>query len=799
MLKSLRSRFILLVVLAILPGVLLVLLIANEQRTRAIEQVRRTNISILRLVQANQSQLMTSAENLLLTLSQDRLVTDMNGDVETCRQVLDNILQRALSFRGFAVIKPDGEIWCSAPAGQPGQNVAGTEVFQRAMAKKGFVIGGFQVGSITGRGNLTFGYPLLDDAGHVSAVLYAGLSTDWMNQQVAQLDLPGNYVVDILDRDGTFVVRWPTPDEFVGTTPADKAITAAILTRGRDGQEQIEELEGVEGGIRRLYAFGSLPQAPDNDLFVNVGISMDEVMAQINQNLLRNLAALALAAFAGVALAWVASDIMLTSRTRALAKAAREWSAGDLAVRTGLTASPDEIGQLASSFDEMAASLQQRTRELSASEQRQRILAEVGEIFSSSLDFSHRLDQFTGLVLARMADWCAVNVLDDQRNLLQLTLAHRDEAMRPLVRELYEHYPPNGSYASVIEYMEKAQQSVFLPQFGEMVAAAQPQDARHAELMRQVELNSLMIVPLVARGVIIGDVTFMRGSQSPAYTEADLELAEELARRAAIALDHSLLFQQSQQLNEHLDQRVALRTQQLETSNLSLIESQEQLRLLSSRQRELVEEERTRISREVHDVLGGAMTVLKMDLVALQKRLPPAELQKAPVTRQFDALFSQLDQTIQSVRNISRQLRPDVLDNFGLAAALEWHLKDMENRTGIRCIFDCEPEDVVLPNDVATEAYRIVQEALTNVVRHAGATEVQVRVRCDAAHLFLRVQDNGAGLRPEAQNGRRSLGMLNMRERALRMKGAFNVSSAPGQGVTVEVTLPLDERAPDSA
>ena len=345
------------------------------------------------------------------------------------------------------------------------------------------------------------------------------------------------------------------------------------------------------------------------------------------------------------------------------------------------------------------------------------------------------------------------------------------------MRELDQHYPPNGDYSSVIDYLEKEQKSVFMPEFGALVAAGKPQDERHAYLMRMVELHSLMIVPLVAQGRIIGDVTFMRGDESAAYTEADLELAEELARRAAIALDHSLLYQQAQTLNAQLDQRVALRTQQLETSNRSLLESQEQLRLLSSRQREIVEEERTRISREVHDVLGGAMTVLKMDLTALQKKFSAGEAQKQGVAGQFNALFAQIDETIQLMRTIARQLRPDVLDNFGLAAALEWLLQDMEKRTGIHCGFNCDDMDIVLPNDVATEAYRIVQEALTNVVRHSKATAVNVEIRHCADQLELIVHDNGIGLPPAGQNGLNSLGVLNMRERAMRLNGSFDLES----------------------
>lgn len=793
MFTSLRSRLILLVMLAILPGVVLVLVVASEQRANAIEQVKRTNLSTLRLAQANLSQLIYSAQNLLVAMSQDSQLTELNGNPENCAQVLQNILQRSPRFRGFAVLKPNGEVWCGAPAPKPNLNVANTEVFQRAINKKTFVIGGYQLGTVTGKGTLTFGYPLLDAAGRVTAVLYAGVSTDWMNEQIAQLRLPDNYVVDVLDRNGTFLARWPTPDQFVGTTPADAPITRAILTQGRNGQEQSVEMEGVEGGTRRLYAFSSLPQAPDNDIFVNVGISTEQVMAQINRDMTRNLWALSLAALAGILLAWIVSDVLLVSRTKALLNAAKRLTAGDLSARSGLKAGNDEIGQLAHAFDEMAGSLQQSTIELTASEQRQRILAEVGEIFSSSLDFNSRLDQFTQVVLARMADWCAVNVLDDQRKLLQLTLAHKNPEKRELVREMYERYPPNGDYSSVIDYLEKERQSVFLPEFGALVAAGQPQDARHAELLRSVELQSLMIVPLVARGKIIGDVTFMRGDTSPAYTREDLELAEEMARRAAIALDHSLLFQQAQALNTQLDQRVAMRTQQLETSNRTLLASQAQLRLLSSRQSELIEDERARISREVHDVLGGAMTVLKMDLSALQKRLPADALQKPAVAGQFKTIFAQLDETIQSIRHISRQLRPDVLDNFGLAAALDWHMKDMEKRTGIRCSFDNEADDVPLPNDIATEAYRIVQEALTNVVRHAQATEVRVEMRCRDGQLELRIQDNGIGLQADG-NGRHSLGVLNMRERAARLNGNFDLHSSPGQGVRIEVTLPLGAR-----
>ena len=149
------------------------------------------------------------------------------------------------------------------------------------------------------------------------------------------------------------------------------------------------------------------------------------------------------------------------------------------------------------------------------------------------------------------------------------------------------------------------------------------------------------------------------------------------------------------------------------------------------------------------------------------------------------------DTTIQLVRKISTKLRPGVLDDLGLLAAIEWQTQDFRDRTGIKCEFNSSVEDVELDRDRSTEVFRIFQETLINVVRHAKATRIIVNVDEDAGNLILRVKDNGRGITESEISNPKSLGLLGMRERALLFGGEVKISGIPGEGTTVTVILPL--------
>jgi len=223
-----------------------------------------------------------------------------------------------------------------------------------------------------------------------------------------------------------------------------------------------------------------------------------------------------------------------------------------------------------------------------------------------------------------------------------------------------------------------------------------------------------------------------------------------------------------------------------------LLASREQMRALAGRLQAVREEERTQIAREIHDELGGALTGLKIDFSLLTKAALKIENEtvRTSLLAGMDSMNESVDSTIQTVRRIAMELRPDVLDDLGLVAALEWQLKDFEKRTGTRCELFPPVEDVSLDADLSTALFRIFQEALTNVARHSGATEVRVRLRADADSSTLEVEDNGKGIKKEKTLSKESLGLLGMRERAEMFGGRITVTGTPGTGTTVTVEIP---------
>ena len=223
-------------------------------------------------------------------------------------------------------------------------------------------------------------------------------------------------------------------------------------------------------------------------------------------------------------------------------------------------------------------------------------------------------------------------------------------------------------------------------------------------------------------------------------------------------------------------------------------ESREQLRALAARLESVREEERKNLSREIHDELGQAMTGLKMDLAWIRRRLAEGRRDTGElVNDRLTRMGNLLDDTLQSVRRIAGTLRPVMLDDLGLAAAIEWQAKDFQQRTGITTLVDITYEDSVLGKDPSTEVFRIFQELLTNIARHAGATRVDIRLQAQEHALTLEVTDDGCGITSDARRASPGLGILGMEERARRAGGKIDIGSVAGKGTAVRVSIPLKE------
>ena len=216
--------------------------------------------------------------------------------------------------------------------------------------------------------------------------------------------------------------------------------------------------------------------------------------------------------------------------------------------------------------------------------------------------------------------------------------------------------------------------------------------------------------------------------------------------------------------------------------------SGEQLRSLSAHLESVREEERGNVAREIHDELGQMLTALKIDLSLLTKRLPKEQELLFEKTKAMDEL---VDTAIQTVKRISAELRPGILDDLGLAAALEWQAAEFEELTGIRCEFSSNHKDIVLDPDRSTVIFRIFQETLTNVVRHANATKLKANLKKEAGRIVLRVRDNGIGIEKKQISDPGAFGLIGMRERAHFLGGEVRISGTPGKGTTVAVSIPV--------
>lgn len=244
---------------------------------------------------------------------------------------------------------------------------------------------------------------------------------------------------------------------------------------------------------------------------------------------------------------------------------------------------------------------------------------------------------------------------------------------------------------------------------------------------------------------------------------------------------------------EQLEQLVADRTQELSAANHQLHGLIEQVRQLSAHAEGVREEERTRIAREIHDELGSTLVALKMDLCWLKSRLPDEDT----IRRKMSTMLALTDNAVENLGRIITDLRPSILDHQGLWAALEWYAQEFSQATQLRCRFQIQvsPGAGHPAEDIATAVYRMFQEILNNIARHAQAQHIAVVIAVNEGDCHIHVTDDGIGIRPEQMQAPTSYGVMGLHERARYFGGKVMIEGIPGEGTRVDVYMPIYSEA----
>jgi len=309
----------------------------------------------------------------------------------------------------------------------------------------------------------------------------------------------------------------------------------------------------------------------------------------------------------------------------------------------------------------------------------------------------------------------------------------------------------------------------------------------------RILLRNLTLLGIVALAAMLaawfgGELFILR--QIKTMVQASRRLAAgELNTRTGLPYGKDELSQLAKAFDEMaaaLEQRRAERR----LAEKELRRSQELFRNLSTHLQVVREEERTRIARQIHDDLGQALTALKIDISWLNNKLPD---ERDIIREKLKSMVALVDETVQTVRKVSEDLRPGILDDFGLSAAIEWQAEEFQKRTGIECR-TVYSEEFDLNKEQSTNLFRIVQESLTNVIRHAEATKVEIRINAKDDILVLEIQDNGQGITEAAIANSRSFGLIGIKERAHSLGGEVTITGARNEGTCLTVKMPISER-----
>lgn len=753
---SLRFRLLLLVLLAVIPALGLILYTAAEQRRVAVVDAQQNALRLARLAASDQERLVEGARQLLIALAQ--LPSVRNRDEAECTLFLADLLKQYPLYENLGAIDPNGNIFCSAVPSSRSVNVADRASFQRALQKSGFAAGEYLIARITGKALMSSTYSVLDEAEQLQVVVFAGIDLEWLNKFMATAELPPGSTLTVFDSNGTILVRYPDPEQWVGKS-MPTSITQPILAQG----EGVNEALGLDE-VPRLYAFTPLGGSAEDSVYVRIGVPKAEAFAEADRTLTHNLVALGLVTVLALAAAWVGGDWVVLRRMKTLLSVTKRLSAGDQSARTGLLYDGSEMSQLARAFDQMAEALEQRdAKRKQAEEQIRRQTARAESLVRVASRLNAQLD-LEGVLKAICEETAralnvhatSISLYDEKRDALYHAGGfglppEYGERTQPVPRAIYNEYAKQMDSLIVLQ---DVQDIPYLPD---------------ADLYVALNIHTIVFADMLRQQQLVGCLNIITFSQVRYFTEEELALLKDLANQAVQAITNARLYE-------------AL--QREERARAGLLH-----KILTAQ-----EDERKRIARELHDETSQGLTALMLGLDTVRMALA-VDARKAE--EHLQTIKSIAEGMLENIHRLIADLRPSLLDDLGLVPAIAWYGEQRLNPLGIALYLDEDGLQGRLSPAMETALFRIVQEAMTNVVRHARASAVTVRLIRRGGYLTLQIADNGCGFDPQilqsADPRSEGLGLRGIQERVNILGGEFYLQPAPGQGTAITVHVPIPE------
>jgi signal transduction histidine kinase/HAMP domain-containing protein len=734
--SSLQVRLLLLLLLALLPGFGMTFYLGFGQRQQAIGNAKAETLQFARVIAANQGRLIDAERQLLVTIAD--LPEVLNGNAAACHARLADLRRQYSRYANLTVVTPAGATACSALPFTPPASVTQRSWFQRVTSTRRFVVGDYQVGTITGKATINLAYPILDEDRQIQAIVVAALDVGWLNQLLVEAQPSEGTTLSLIDRRGTIVAHYPDPKQWVGRSLSDAPIVRTVLAQGQ-GTAELSDLDGVA----RLFAFQPFVDAEQQaSLWIVVGMAQSMVFAEADWGFIHSLIVLGVVALVAMAVDWAGADWLILRRITGLVRVAGQVAAGNLNVRTGLAYDRGELGQLARTFDDMAQALETRQAQASRAEAALQRAVE-------RLELLHQIDR--ALIAEEGPEAIAAAALQPLRELLGVPraivnlfdLAAGEVEWLAAVGRRRMRLGPGVRYS--IRFMG----DVEALRRGELqlidVHALPPGPETEALLASGVHVY--MVVPMIAAGELIGALSF-GGAPGP-FPPEQVSIAQETAMQLAIAIAQARLHDRIKRQSEELELRVRERTQELYTAQAELQKTNAELVQLTSKLEAANKELEAFSYSASHDLraplrsIDGFSQVLLEDYGSTMDALGQDYLQRIRMATQ--RMADLIDALLELSRVTRAELSRKPLDLTAMARIIAEELRRQEPARAVEFAL---AEDLTVSGD--PRLLRVVLENLLGNAWKFTAKKEQTRIEIGSLRqpdgvLAYFVRDNGAG------------------------------------------------------